>query len=300
MKAAFKNTLLPAAIFAIVGCSEKEQPAVAPLPAPEVRITSVKGDSFVAGWSIVQDAGSYTYIFDEGPEVTTKDRSVEFGGLAPDTEHVLSVRADAGPNSEAASSEWTEVHIVTGAEIVLSAPAVTVVSAYKSKTIIEWTKPVGAESFEYAFDGVTVRTSLNRAEFNHLAASKEYEFSVRAGSSVSYISDSEPATVRFVTESDDADIPVFVFSAPKIDGNSVTFEIYAMSDVKYRYCVVPASSYSGESVLTSSSEGIGTTGISMSELEFDTDYIAAAVGIDGEGNAVTGIYTMNFRTGAAR
>lgn len=297
---AFKNILLPVAILSIVGCSEKERPGTATLPAPEVRITSVKGDSFVASWSIVQDAGSYTYIFDEGSEVTTKDRSIEFGGLAPDTEYVLSVRADAGPNSDAASSEWTEVHIVTGDEIVLSAPVVTVVSAFKSKTIIEWSTPVGAESFEYVFDGVTAETSLNRVEFNHLAASKEYEFSVKARSSVSYICNSEPATVKFVTESDDTDVPVFVFSTPMIDGNSVTFEIYAMSNIKYKYCVVPASEYSDESVLNSSSEGVGTTGVSMTELEFDTAYIAAAVGIDEEGNAMTGIYTVNFRTGAGR
>ncbi len=296
---AFKNILLLTVILGIVGCSEKEQPA-ASLTAPEVRITSVKGDSFVASWDIVQDAGSYTYIFSEGPEVVTKDRSVEFSGLVPDTEYMLSVRADAGPNSESASSEWSEVHIITGAEIVLSAPAVTVVSSFKSKTIIEWTKPAGAESFEYTFDGVTTTTSLNRVEFNHLAASKEYEFSVKAQSSVYYISDSEPAAVKFVTESDDVDVPVFVLSTPKIDGNSVTFEIYAMSNVKYRYCVVQSSSYSDRAVLTSSSEGIGTTDVSMTGLEFDTAYTVAAVGIDGEGNAVTEIYTMNFKTGVGR
>ena len=294
----FKNILLLAAIFSIAGCSEKEQPEAVSLPAPEVRITSVKGDSFAASWSVVQDAGSYTYVFGEGSEVTTKDRSVEFSGLAPDTEYVLSVRADSGPNSTSASSEWTEVHVITGAEIVLSAPAVTVVSSFKSKTIIEWTKPAGAESFEYTFGGVTANTSLTRVEFNHLAASKEYEFSVKAKSSVSYVSDSEPATVRFVTESDDADVPVFVFSTPKVDGNSVTFEIYAMSNVKYRYCVVPASSYTGESVLASSSEGIGTTDVSLTGLEFDRAYTVAAVGIDGEGKANTEIYTMNFKTGA--
>ncbi len=297
---AFKNILLLTVILGIVGCSEKEQPAATSLTAPEVRITSIKGDSFVASWDIVQDAGSYTYIFGEGPKVVTKDRSVEFSGLVPDTEYVLSVRADAGPNSESASSEWSEVHIITGAEIVLSAPAVTVVSSFKSKTIIEWTKPAGAESFEYTFDGVTATTSLNRVEFNHLAASKEYEFSVKAKSSVYYVSDSEPAIVKFVTESDDVDVPVFVFSTPKIDGNSVTFEIYAMSNVKYRYCVVPSSSYSDRAVLTSSSEGIGTTDVSMTGLEFDTAYTVAAVGIDGEGNAVTGIYTMNFKTGTGR
>jgi predicted small lipoprotein YifL len=295
---AFKNILLLATVFSIVGCSEKEQPGAAPLTAPEVRITSVKGDSFTASWSVVQDAGSYTYIFDEGPEVTTKDRSVEFSGLTPDNEYVLYVRADAGPNSESASSGWTEVHVVTGAEIVLSTPAVTVVSSFKSKTIIEWTKPAGAETFEYTFDGVTAETSLNRVEFNHLAASKEYVFSVKAQSPVSYVSDSEPATVRFVTESDDVDVPVFVFSTPKIDGNSVTFEIYAMSNIKYRYGVVPASSYSRDSVLASQSEGIGTTEVSLTELEFDTAYIVAAVGIDGEGNTMTETYTMNFKTGA--
>ncbi len=297
---AYKNILLLAAIFSIAGCSEKEQPEAAALPAPEVRISAVKGDSFVASWSIVQDAGSYTYIFGENSEVTTKDRSVEFSGLAPDTEYVLSVRADAGPNSQSASSEWTEVHVITGAEIVLPSPAVTVVSSFKSKTIIEWTKPAGAEVFEYTFEGVTVGTSSNRVEYNHLAASKEYEFSVKAQSSVSYISDSEPTVVKFVTESEDVDVPVFVFSTPKIDGNSVTFGIYAMSNFKYRYCVVPASAYSGESVLNSSSEGIGTTDITLTELEFDTDYTAAAVGIDGEGKAMTEIYTMNFKTGAGQ
>ncbi len=297
---AFKNILLPAAFFCIVGCSEKEQPDASSLAAPEVRITSVKGDSFIASWSVVQDAGSYTYVFDEGSEVTTKDRCVEFRGLAPDTEYVLSVRADAGSNSRSASSEWTEVHVITGAEIVLSTPAVTVISSFKSKTIIEWTKPAGAEVFEYTFDGVTAGTSLNRIEFNHLAASKEYEFSVRAQSSVSYISDSEPATIRFVTEPDDVDVPIFVFSTPKIEGNSVTFEIYAMSNIKYRYCVVPASSYTDESALTSSYEGTGTAEVSLAELEFDTAYTAAAVGIDGEGNAMTEIYTMNFKTGAGQ
>ncbi len=297
---ALKNILLPAAVFCIVGCGEKEQPEAASLTAPEVRITSVKGDSFAASWSIVQDAGSYTYVFDEGSEVTTKDRCVEFSGLDPDTEYVFSVRADAGPNSGSASSDWTEVHVITGAEIVLSTPAVTIISSFKSKTIIEWTKPAGAEVFEYTFGGVSAETSLNRVEFNHLAASKEYEFSVKARSSVSYIADSEPAAVRFVTESDDVDVPVFVFSTPKIDGNSVTFEIYAMSNIKYRYCIVPASSYTGESVLASSSEGIGTTEVSVTELEFDTDYTVAAVGVDGEGNAITEIYTMNFKTGAGQ
>ncbi len=297
---AFKNILLLAAVFSIVGCREKEMPEASSLAAPEVRITSVKGDSFAASWSVVQDAGSYTYVFDEGVEVTTKDRSVEFSGLAPDTEYVLSVRADAGPNSGAASSEWTEVHVITGAEIVLPTPAVTVVSSFKSKTIIEWTKPAGAEIFEYTFDGVTAETSLNRVEFNHLAASKEYEFSVKARSSVSYFSDSESATVRFVTEPEGNDIPVFIFSTPKIDGNSATFGIYAMSNVKYRYCVAPASSYSSESVLTSSYEGIGTTDVSVTKLEFDTVYTAAAVGIDVEGKAVTEIYTMNFKTGAGQ
>ena len=297
---AFKNILIPAAILSLVGCSEKEQPETAALPAPEVRITAVKGDSFAASWSIVQDAGSYTYIFGEGSEVTTKDRIVEFSGLAPDTEYVLSVRADAGPNSQAASSEWTEVHVITGAEIVLPSPLVSVVSSFKSKTIIEWTKPAGAETFEYTFDGVTAGTSSNRVEFNHLAASEEYEFSVKAQSSVSYISDSEPATVKFVTEPDDVDVPVFVFSTPEIDGNSVTFAIYAMSNIRYRYCVVPASSYSGESVLASSSEGIGTAEVSLTGLDFDTAYTVAAVGIDGEGKAMTEIYTMNFKTGAGQ
>ena len=52
--------------------------------------------------------------------------------------------------------------------------------------------------------------------------------------------------------------------------------------------------------MSSSSEGTGTTDVSLTGLEFDTAYTVAAVGIDGEGNTMTEIYTMNFKTGAGQ
>lgn len=236
-----------AMLFALASCSKEPVEQINALPAPKVVVNDITATSFNLSWDVVTDAGSFTYIFNGGEEVTTTDRSVSFEGLDPAVEYSFSIRTNAGTNKGWKDSEYLTLKITTEGESRLDAPEPQVLAAYISKTIINWKAIPGATSYEYTvgtMSGTVTKCSVELAGFE---GETEYEFSVKALSDDPHIKESAPGTVKFTTRPSSDDIPQLILDVNEVGCDYVDFNIYAVPDARYLFFAVPAVYFNGHS-----------------------------------------------------
>lgn len=307
-------------IAATLSCAKEEVLEPQRLPEPKVMVSDLGNTSFKVSWDAVTDAGSYTYTFNGGEEITTKDRSVSFAELQPNTEYVFAVRTDAGINGNHTASGYVTLHVVTDERGVLEKPEPELVAAYKSRTIFTWKAVRGADSYEYEvgdYTGVLTSCSVDLSGFE---GSTEYVFRIRAVSHDEYTDSSPYAELTFTTRPDDDDIPQIIMDIRETGSDYTRFNIYAVPDFRYLYFAVPASYFVGHSdeevqntylgYVLEAIEDAGYTieaGISYyasfgsaTYTEYplypEMSYYVVAFGIDAKGKITTPLYKMPAKT----
>ena len=122
-------TCVLAAILAFSSCEkpEEEYEPVA-LVSPELSV-EITGASFTVSWEAVENAASYSYVFQDEAEETTSETSVTFSDLEPGT-YTVKVKADAPADSkEYLDSEYAETTAEIKDEVkpnALATPQLTV------------------------------------------------------------------------------------------------------------------------------------------------------------------------------
>ena len=312
--------IMSACLLTIVSCNEVILPEGAILQKPDVRISDVTGTSFVVSWDVVNDAGSYTYVFCSEEPVTIKERRIEFTDLLPDTEYTVSVKADAGYNGNYKDSDYVSAHIITECETTLAMPEPEVVAAYKSKTIISWKSVYGADAYEYTVDGRNGKVNGNSVELSGFEGSTEYTFRLRAVSSQPYVNPSEEAQVVFTTRPDTEDMPQIIIDYIESGPDYVNFNIYALPDCGYFYFAIPAAYFANhtendvqeiyrdyivEAILSagySLSTGVstlssyGSANYTEAPLYPEMSYYIVAFGLGTDGSVTTPMYKCPFKT----
>ncbi|MCM1176425.1 MAG: fibronectin type III domain-containing protein [Clostridium sp.] len=305
---------------AAVSCSDKEDLVPARLPEPKVTVSDLGNTSFLVSWDVVTDAGSYTYIFNGGEEVTTRERMLYFSDLEPNVEYTFSVRTDAGINGSYVSSEYVTLHIITDERGVLEMPEPELVASYKSKTIITWKAVRGADSYEYEvgnYSGVLTACSVDLSGFE---GSTDYVFRIKAVSTDAYTDASPYAELNFTTRPDDEDIPPIIMDLRETGSDYTRFNIYAVPDFRYLYFAVPATYFGNHTdeevqkiylnyVLDAIKDAnytleagiayyasFGSATYTEYPLYPDMSYNIVAFGIDARGQITTGLYKTPTKT----
>lgn len=311
--------LIVAACTAVLSCTDEIVQIKERLPEPQVRISDVTSTSFSASWDIVDDAGSYTYIF-EDDTVVTKDRLIFFEGLIPDTEYSLSVRTDPGYNGSYSPSGFVDIHVITNGETQLVSPEPELIASYRSKTIIRWASVYGADSYEYTIGDKSGKTEGTTIELGGLEGNTEYVFRIKAVSSRPYVNPSPEAQLTFTTRPADDDMPQIIIDYIESGADYVNFNIYALPDCGYFYFAVPAvyftdhtdeevqeiyRSYVVEAIKDAGyalASGIATLSSygSANYTEYplypEMTYYIVAFGLDQKGQVSTPMYKKLFKT----
>ena len=164
-------TCVLAAILAFSSCEkpEEEYEPVA-LVSPELSV-EITGASFTVSWEAVENAASYSYVFQDEAEETTSETSVTFSDLEPGT-YTVKVKADAPADSkEYLDSEYAETTAEIKDEVkpnALATPQLTVEVSETSFTV-SWTAVENAESYTYVFqDEAEETTSDTSVTFSDL------------------------------------------------------------------------------------------------------------------------------------
>ncbi|MCM1178036.1 MAG: fibronectin type III domain-containing protein [Clostridium sp.] len=311
-----------AALILAAGCSHEEDP-MAPcsyrLEKPDVKVRALTSDGFVLQWDAVENAVSYTLVFDGGEEQTVTDRRMVFSGLDNHTEYVISVRADG--EEPFVSSDCTYVHVFTDELLPLAAPEITLGCAYASRTVITWSMVEGAAGYEYTIGGKTYTTAEPKATMTDLVKGTEYRFSVKAVSAnPQNWMDSDEAVLDFTTSVDD--VPAYLIVPTDIVADAVAYDIYAVAGDLYYYDVVPAyllNRLSEEEIIESyhtaileyaRQQGIslqlalgsvlksGTSSMTKTGLTSEMTYAVIAFGMTIKGEVTSGLSYATFKTKA--
>lgn len=102
-----------------IACSDRSDPEVIeplrpdPLTQPGNPSASVTPESAAVSWDAVPEAKCYSYVFDEGEEVYTKETSVLIDNLLPRSSHTVRVKAVSGDLSRWTDSPWAECAFTT-------------------------------------------------------------------------------------------------------------------------------------------------------------------------------------------
>ncbi len=290
------------------------------LPEPKAVVSDMSCESFRVSWDAVTDAGSYTYAFNGGDTLTTKNTYVVFSGLEPKSEYTLALRADAGVNGGRRNSRFVNLRVITDDVTVLDTPSPEAVATYMSKTIIRWEPVSEATSYEYSVGNVSGTVTKCSVELSGFEPSTEYVFSVRAVSDNKYVNPSEPAKFRFMTRPASEDIPQIVFSHVETGADYTTFNVYALPDFHYLYFCWPQTYLAGMTdteirdlylnlwLQSLKNEGIdistgvtkyayaGTSAYVGNQLCSELTYRVGIFGVDLAGNAVTPLYGYTTKT----
>lgn len=309
-----------ALIFTFASCDKEPEEQISALPTPKVTVNDITTTSFNLSWDIVTDAGSFTYIFNGGEEVTTVDRSVSFTGLEPAVEYTFSLKADAGNNKGWTDSGFVTLKITTDGESQLSSPEPQLVAAYMSKTIISWKSVPGAASYEYSVGQTKGQTTSCSVELAGFDGDTEYEFSVSAISDDPHVVASVPGVLKFKTLPASEDIPPIIIGINETGCDYIDFNVYAVSDFRYLYFAVPAvyfSNHSDRQVMETYRQyvidAIESNGYTMeagidlfssygssnyveSNVYPEMSYYVVAFGIDSVGNILTSLYKTPVKT----
>ena len=308
------------AVMSAVACSKEQTPEPQPLPTPEAYVKDLTCTGFTLSWETVTDAGSYTYTFNGGDEISQRETSVTFSGLQPSERYIVTLRADAGINGSYTSSPSVTFSVTTEGVSMLEAPVPELVSKYRSKTIIQWKGVYGADSYEYSVGPFSGKTSSLSVEINGLEASTDYVFSLKALSSDDYVNDSEAASLEFTTLPETEDIPQIIMSLVETGADYATFNVYAVADFRYIFFGVPTTYFnemsdndlrdyylkafvkSIEDAGYDRASGIrqytycGTAAYTESPLYSETSYSIVAFGINTDGQATTPLYRLDTKT----
>ncbi len=308
------------AVMSAVSCSKEQTPEPQALPTPEACVTELTCTGFTLSWETVTDAGSYTYTFNGGEEISQRETSVTFSGLQPSERYTVTLRADAGTNGSYTASPTVTFSVTTEGVSTLEAPVPELVAGYKSKTIIQWKGVYGADSYEYSVGPFSGKTSSLSVEINGLEASTSYVFSLKALSSDDYVNDSEPGTLEFTTLPETEDIPQIIMSLVETGADYATFNVYAVADFRYIFFGVPTTYFNAmsendlrdyylkafvnsiEAAGYDKASGIkqytycGTAAYTESPLYSETSYSIVAFGINTDGQATTPLYRLDTKT----
>lgn len=310
-----------AAASAAAGCvKDAVEAASGPLPEPEVVVSDITCTSFKVSWKYVTDAGSYTYIFNGGEEIETRDNSLVFEELSPNQHYTLAVRANAGSNGSYTASKFVNLRVTTEDYSSLSAPEPTLVSAYMSKTIIQWNSVYGASEYEYSVGPFSGKTETCSVEIGGLDGSTEYVFEIKALSDDEYVTESPAAQLKFTTRPESEDIPQIIMAHVETGSDYCQFNVYAVADTRYLYFGVPASYFEKytdtqirdtylkgfiaalEEAGYSISSGIqqysvnGTASFTETPLYSEMSYYIVAFGLNTDGQATTPLYKFETKT----
>ncbi len=322
MKMNAKNilTLAAASIAALCACSKTQLSEPTALPTPEASITELTCTGFTLSWETITDAGSYTYSFNGGEEISQKETSVTFSGLQAATTYTVKLRADAGINGNYTSSQTVTYSVTTDGVSTLEAPQPELVANYMSKTIVKWSSVYGADAYEYRVGNFSGKTSSLSVEINGLEASTNYVFSIKATSTDKNVNDSEAAELKFTTLSASEDIPQVIMSVVETGADYCTFNVYAVADFRYLYFGVPTTYFSAmteteirdyylsafvKSITDAGYElsaGIqqytytGTASYTATPLYSETSYSIVAFGVNTDGVATSPLYRVETKT----
>lgn len=310
-----------AAASAAVGCvKDAAETASGPLPEPEVVVSEVSCTSFKVSWKDVTDAGSYTYIFNGGEETETRDNNIVFNELSPNQPYTFAVRANAGSNGNYTASKFVNLRVTTEDYSSLSAPEPTLVSAYMSKTIIQWNSVYGATEYEYSVGPFSGKTETCSVEIGGFEGSKEYVFEIKALSDDEFVKESPAAQLKFTTRPESEDIPQIIMAEVETGSDYCQFNVYAVADTRYLYFGVPASyfrkytdtqirdSYLAAFIAALESAGIsvssgiqqyaynGTASFIETPLYPEMSYYIVAFGVNTAGQATTPLYKFETKT----
>lgn len=306
---------------AAAGCvKDAGETASRPLPEPEVVVSEITCTSFKVSWKDVMDAGSYTYIFNGGEETETRDNSLVFENLSPKQACTFAVRANAGTNGNYTASKFVNLRVTTDDYSSLSAPEPTLVSAYMSKTIIQWNSVYGASEYKYSVGPFSGKTEACSVEIGGLEGSTEYVFELKAISEDEYVTESPAAQLKFTTRPESEDIPQIIMAQVETGSDYCQFNVYAVADTRYLYFGVPVSyfnkytdiqirdNYLAAFIAALESAGIGvSSGIQQyayngtasfveTPLYPEMSYYIVAFGVNTAGQATTPLYKFETKT----
>lgn len=173
-------------------------------PAVTVDQASVTASSFIAAWTAVEGATSYSYKLDEGPATETAEFSHLFANLTDDTAYTVSVQALSTKANYTAASEWKTVTVTTlkDSRRQLAEPVVSAAPTAK-KVVLTWTAvpdatgyvcKVGETGTEY-----TVAAPETTCTIEGLDASTNYTAYVMAVDATGACKSSGWGTVSFST-----------------------------------------------------------------------------------------------------
>ena len=310
-----------AAAAAAAGCvKDAPETESGPLPEPEVVVSGITCTSFKVSWKDVTDAGSYTYIFNGGEEIETRDNNLVFEELSPNQSYTFAVRTNAGSNGNHTASKFVNLRVTTEDYSVLSAPEPTLVAAYMSKTIIQWNSVYGATEYEYTVGPFSGKTETCSVEIGGLEGSKEYVFEVKALSDDEFVNESPAAQLKFTTRPESEDIPQIIMAHVETGSDYCQFNVYAVADTRYLYFGVPVSYFGKytdtqirdnylaaflaalESAGIGVSSGIqqyaynGTASFVETPLYPEMSYYIVAFGVNTAGQATTPLYKFETKT----
>lgn len=290
------------------------------LPGPKAVVSDLACDSFKVSWDAVTDAWSYTYVFNGGDTLTTRNTSVVFSGLEPDSEYELSIRSDAGINGNRRNSNFVNLRVVTGDVTVLDTPEPVLVAAYMSKTIFSWSPVSGASSYRYSVGGYSGTVTKCTVELSGFEASTDYVFELTAVSDDKYVNDSNTAKLNFTTRPSSEDIPQIIFSHVETGADYSKFNVYALPDFHYLYFCWPETYLTGmtdteirdlylELWLQSLEDSKVDVAVGVSEYAYagtasyvadklcpELTYRVGVFGVDKSGKAVTPLYGCTTKT----
>ena len=281
------------------------------LATPQLTV-EVSETSFTVSWTAVENAESYTYVFQDEAEETTSDTSVTFSDLEPGT-YTVKVKANAPADSkEYTDSEYAE----TTAEIkepedpvALATPQLTVEVSETSFTV-SWTAVDNAESYSYVFqDEAEETTSETSVTFSDLEPGT-YSVKVKANAPVGSVeyTDSEYAEITATIEP-----PVeltFEITVTDVTYNSANIRIVP-SDLTAPYTYFfgyqsDLDNFTGpEEFMTAMIEHYefdictGELAGSVNDLPSNTEFIVVACGIDAGGTITSDVVVEPFTTEAA-
>ena len=313
------------AVFVAVsgGCTTDESDVQGEyiLAKPDVKVRALTSDGFTLCWDVVENAVSYTYSLESGQEETVTSRSVAFDGMENHTEYVIRVKADAAPEGQYTSSDYTYVHVFTDSLLPLAAPELTLGCAYASKTVISWSKVDGAAEYEYSVNGKTYVTEDTKASLSDLVKGRSYKFAVKAiSANPQNWTDSAEAELEFTTSEED--LPSYLIVPTNVIADAVAYDIYAVAGDLYYYDVVPAyllNRLSEEEIINTYHQAIidyakkqgislqlalgsvlksGTSSMTMTGLTSEMSYAIIAFGMTLKGEVTSGLSSTIFKTKA--
>lgn len=149
-------------LLPLISSCNAERPS---LPAPVLKIAEQNDTSFTVCWEKVEEADSYTFIFNGGTKRRTTDTSAFFSYLTTGEKYKFSVKANAQGGSKWSDSQYAAIE-VTLEEFDASKALQQWVGSWTatSKTAIQWRFEVpagGGNPIQFFFIDTTISADLH-------------------------------------------------------------------------------------------------------------------------------------------